>query len=115
VSLLNPPLGLIPPLPKNVEFITGMAKFSPIRAALYGLAGKAKSMAAVTANGTLDVQRYGRVLKARQLVGVRGTGEAFDGLYYIKSVTSTIKRGEFKQNFSLVRNGLISTLPRVPP
>ena len=41
--------------------------------------------------GELDVLRYGSVLKARQLVGVRGAGMAFDGLYYVKSVTHTIK------------------------
>jgi hypothetical protein len=29
-------------------------------------------------------------------------------------VTSTLKRGEFKQKFSLTRNGLISITPRVP-
>ena len=58
--------------------------------------------------------RYGRVLKARRLVGVRGAGTAFDGLYYVKSVTHSIKRGEYKQSFTLVRNGLISTLPAVP-
>jgi len=39
---------------------------------------------------------------------------AFDGLYYVKSVTHSIKRGEYKQNFSLTRNGLISTVPSVP-
>ena len=53
--------------------------------------------------------RYGRVLKARQLVGVRGAGPAFDGLYYVKSVTHKLKRGEYKQSFTLVRNGLVST------
>jgi hypothetical protein len=63
----------------------------------------------------LDVLRYGRPLKARQLVGVRGAGLAYDGLYYVKSVTSTLKHGEFKQAFSLTRNGLISTVPRVRP
>ena len=45
---------------------------------------------------------------------MRGAGLAFDGLYYVKSVTHTIKRGEYKQSFTLARNGLISTLPRVP-
>jgi hypothetical protein len=60
------------------------------------------------------VVRYGRLLKARQLVGVRGVGIAYDGLYYVQSVTSTLKRGEFKQNFSLTRNGLISITPKVP-
>ena len=68
----------------------------------------------MSGDGHLDVLRYGRVLKARQLVGVRGAGTAFDGLYYVKSVTHTIKRGEYKQNFALSRNGLVSTVPRVP-
>jgi hypothetical protein len=54
------------------------------------------------------------VLQARRLVGVRGAGEAFDGLHYVSSVTSTMRRGEFTQSFSLARNGLLSTLPAVP-
>jgi hypothetical protein len=62
----------------------------------------------------LNVLRYGRILKARELVGVRGAGLAFDGLYYVKSVTHNIKKGEYKQDFQLARNGLISTLPKVP-
>ena len=114
ITPLNPPLGLIPPIPKGIEPIEGTAKLSPIRAALIGLAKAAKTADAVTASGSLDVLRYGRILKARQLVGVRGAGLAFDGLYYVKSVTHNIKRGEYKQNFNLGRNGLISTLPAVP-
>jgi len=114
VSLLNPPLGLIPPIPKNFEPLTGTAKLSPISAALFGLTKASQSADAVTGNGSLDVLRYGRVLKARRLVGVRGAGTAFDGLYYVKSVTHSIKRGEYKQSFTLVRNGLISTVPAVP-
>ena len=62
----------------------------------------------------LTVVRYGQLLKARKLVGLRGVGEAFDGLYYVKSVKSSIKRGEFKQDFTLIRNGLISTFSKVP-
>ena len=58
--------------------------------------------------------RYGRMLKARGLVGVRGAGVAYDGLYYVKSVTSRLKRGEFKQSFELTRNGLVSITPSVP-
>jgi hypothetical protein len=68
----------------------------------------------VTGRGELNVVRYGNVLKPRGLVGVRGVGMAFDGLHYVKSVTHKIKRGEYKQSFQLSRNGLISTLPRVP-
>jgi hypothetical protein len=114
VSLLNPPLGLVSGIPNRIETLTDVAKMNPIRAVLTGLARASQTSDAVTGSGTLDVLRYGRVLNARQLVGVRGAGMAYDGLYYVKSVTHNIKRGEYKQSFSLTRNGLISTLPRVP-
>jgi hypothetical protein len=114
ITPLNPPLGLVPPLPKKIKWIEGTGKLSPIRAALVGLAQAARSADAVTGSGSLDVLRYGRPLRARELVGVRGTGTAFDGLYYVKSVTHNIKKGEYKQSFTLSRNGLISTVPRVP-
>jgi hypothetical protein len=79
-----------------------------------GLAEAKNSQDSVTASGTLNVLRYGQALKARQLVGVRGAGVAYDGLYYVQSVTSTLNRGEFKQSFQLTRNGLVSITPRVP-
>lgn len=114
ITPLNPPLGAVPPIPKEIEIIRGSAKLSPIRAALIGLAKAAKSSDAVGASGSLDVLRYGRVLKPRKLVGVRGAGAAFDGLYYVKNVTHDIKRGEYKQSFALGRNGILSTLSKVP-
>ncbi len=115
ITPLNPPLGLVPPIANIINQITGAAKLSPTQAALEGMAEASRTSEAVTATGSLDVLRYGRILKARQLVGVRGGGIAFDGLYYVNSVTHNIKRGEYKQSFTLSRNGLISTLPRVPP
>lgn len=114
ITPLSPPLGLIPPIPKQFPMIEGTGKLSPIQAVLIGLAKAAKKADAVTGTGSLDVLRYGRVLKSRSLVGVRGVGTAFDGLYYVTSVTHNIKRGQYKQNFTLARNGLVSTLPRVP-
>ena len=45
---------------------------------------------------------------------MRGAGTAFDGLYYVKSVKHRIKRGEYKQDFELSRNGLVSLTPKVP-
>ncbi|AWI77464.1 hypothetical protein CEW83_03070 [Parazoarcus communis] len=115
VSLANPPLGLIPPMVKSLKLMKETAKLSPIAALGKGLAAAAASSAdAVTGNGSLDVLRYGHILKARQLVGVRGAGMAFDGLYYVKRVSSSLKAGEFRQSFSLARNGLVSTLPLVP-
>lgn len=114
ITPVNPPLGLIPaPLPLNLVRVDKSAKYSPTRAAMIGLAKAARSAESVIATGSLDVMRYGDILKARRLVGLRGVGTAFDGLYYVRSVTSKIKRGEFKQDFLLSRNGLVSTLPRL--
>jgi len=113
VNPLSPPLGIIPPIPKNLESLNHTAKYKPAQAVMIGLATASKAADAVTANGSLDVLRYGRLLKARKLVGVRGVGHAFNGLYYVEKVTSSIKRGEFKQSFSLSRNGLLSTIPKV--
>ncbi len=114
ISPLNPPLGIVEPIPLNFEPIPETAKYSPIRAAVIGLTKAARTAEAVTANGSLNVVRYGALLKARRLVGLRGVGPAFDGLYYVKNVKSSIKRGEFKQDFTLTRNGLISTVSTVP-
>jgi hypothetical protein len=114
VTPLNPPLGLVPPLPPKITFLKDTAKLNPLVAAMRGLAYAAQHTDAVFGTGSLDVARYGHVLKARQLVGVRGAGEAFDGLHYVSAVTSTFKRGEFTQSFSLARNGLLSTIPVVP-
>lgn len=115
ITPLSPPLGLIPPIPTQLKPVSDdLSKRSLPQGIMIGLAKAAKWAEAVTGNGSLDVVRYGRLLKARQLVGVRGAGLAYDGLHYVKSVTHTIKRGEYKQSFTLSRNGLISTLPRVP-
>lgn len=111
---LQPPLGVLPAPLANLKLMKDTAKMNPMQAISKGLAEAKKSQDAVTGSGSLDVLRYGRVLKARRLVGVRGVGVAYDGLYYVSSVTSTLKRGEFKQSFSLTRNGLISITPTVP-
>jgi hypothetical protein len=119
IDPLQPPLGAIPPIPTNllppdlVSFRNDLSKVSIPQAIMMGLAAGAESSECVTCEGSLDVVRYGGVLSARGLVGVRGAGQAFDGLYYVKSVTHKIKRGEYKQNFTLTRNGLESTVSTV--
>jgi hypothetical protein len=115
INPLQPPLGVTGLLPTRVKILRDTAKLSPMAAIGRGLAAASGTADAITVNGTLDVLRYGRLLKARQLVGVRGAGMAFDGLYYVENVTSTIKQGELKQDFTLTRNGLVSITPTVPP
>jgi hypothetical protein len=114
VNLLKPPLAARPAIPTKVRFIRNSTKLSPIRAALVALGQAAASADAISGSGQLDVVRYGQVLKPRRLVGVRGAGLAYDGLYYVKSVTHSIKPGEYRQSFQLTREGLISITPRVP-
>jgi hypothetical protein len=59
----------------------------------------------VTATGELDALQYGQILEARGLVGLRGVGYTNDGFYYVQSVTHSIRKGEYKQRFTLTREG----------
>lgn len=113
ISLSNPPLGLVPPHINGITPVRDLAGKGVIEVLLKGLGQASSAADAVTGTGTLDAVTYGRALKARGLVGVRGSGMAFDGLYFVKSVTSKIKPGAFTQSFRLARNGLVSTVPAI--
>jgi len=115
ISILRPPMGTRLPPPAKVEFAEGMAALSLADAANRALGIMFKATDSVTGSGTLDVLRYGRVLRSRMMVGVRGAGIAYDGLYYVNSVTHSLKRGEYKQNFSLSRDGLVANVSAVSP
>ncbi|MEB3358839.1 MAG: hypothetical protein VKK04_19080 [Synechococcales bacterium] len=67
----------------------------------------------VTVTGDLDTIRYGDLLQLRGIVGLRGVGMSYDGLYFVKSVTHTLSKGQYKQSFTITREGLGSTRQRV--
>jgi len=67
----------------------------------------------VTAQGNLDALKYGDTLQPRALVDVRGAGYSYDGTYYVKSVTHNIKKNEYKQRFTLTREGTGALSPMV--
>jgi len=114
VNMFKPPLGARPTVPAKVEFPDYLSK-EPMPNVVNKVLGiLARSSDAITATGSLDVVRYGKILRNRMVVGVRGAGLTYDGLYYVNSVTHAIKRGEYKQRFQLSRDGLISNTPRVP-
>jgi hypothetical protein len=122
ITPLNPPLGVKPPIPLSVTFLNrreesedDTSKYAVVQAVARGLARASQSSDVISASGSLDVLRYGHVLKARGLVGVRGAGKAYDGHYFVKSVTHNIKRGEYKQSFTLTRNAFIPLTPTVAP
>jgi hypothetical protein len=113
IDLLNPPLGARQTMPARLRYADDVSNLSA-EAALqraYGLMREGAN--AVTGNGSLSVSRYGNILRSRMLVGVRGAGVTYDGMYYVESVTHDIKRGEYKQSFSLSRDGLVSQTPVV--
>jgi hypothetical protein len=69
----------------------------------------------VTATGELDALRYGGLLQPRGPVDLRGAGRSYDGSYYVKSVTHSIdiRKGEYRQRFTLTREGLGTLTPFV--
>jgi hypothetical protein len=113
VNIFKPPLGIRPIPPAKLDFAEDGAKLEPAVAAKKILGYLMNNPTMVTANGSLDVLRYNGILRPRMLVGVRGAGIAYDGMYYVDSVTHNIKPGEYKQSFTLSRDGLISNTPRV--
>ena len=115
VSVLRPPLGLRPTPPAKVEFPAGLAGLTMTQAISKALGISFAASDAISASGSLDVTRYGQPLRSRLLVGVRGAGVAYDGFYYVNSVTHNLSRGSYKQSFSLSRDGLISNTPVVVP
>ena len=70
---------------------------------------------AVTASGELDALRYGAVLQAGSVIALRGAGFTNDGKYFVTSVTHSISKGEYKQRFSLRREGVGSIVSLVRP
>lgn len=112
--VLNPPLGLIPPVPLKTERFEGAAKHTPIQAALIGMAKAARSQVGYSkVSGKVNPLRYGRLLEPHKLVGLQGAGPAYDGLHYVEKVTTNFAEGEISQDFELTRNGVLSTLPKV--
>jgi hypothetical protein len=91
------------PLRKTITRDT--AGLSAIDAALKVLEILAQSSDSIDAQGELDALQYGRALRARNLVAVRGAGQAYDGTYYVKRVTHNIQRGQYRQSFGLTREG----------
>lgn len=64
----------------------------------------------VTVTGTIDIVRYGTPLVLRRLVTLRGVGNTYDGLYYVKNVTHKLRQGSYKQDFTITREGLGSNV-----
>lgn len=71
-----------------------------------GEAAAERSADVVTCSGKLDALRFGALLRPRRLALIRGVTPPFDGLYLVRSLTTTVRRGELAQTFELARAGL---------
>lgn len=76
-------------------------------------AGVDASADAVVGEGEVDGARYGAVLRPRGLVGLRGAGWTYDGLWYVRSVVHDLAPGSYTQKFVIAREGYGSTVPAV--
>ncbi len=113
---LRPPLASLPALASFARStIFRGAGLNAAQALAQAQAATDASSDALTVEGELDTARYGSLLQARGLVGLRGAGFSYDGLYYVKRVKHQISRDGFKQSFTLTREGLGSTVPVVLP
>jgi hypothetical protein len=114
-SLRLPPLSRSPATAYRTVQLRDTAKENPGRAATAAVAAVTDAPEAIEGTGELDGARYGSVLRARRLVGVRGAGTSSDGFYWVKRVTHTITPGGYTQSFSLSRDGTGALLPAVVP
>jgi hypothetical protein len=112
-SLKVPPLALTPTPALRTVYMRETSKQDAGQAATSAVAALTNAPDSVTGNGTVNTLRYGSILRARQLVGVRGAGFSFDGTYYVQRVSTTIAQGQCTQSFSLSREGTGALLPVV--
>jgi hypothetical protein len=124
-TLSSPSVDRIPPLVSNQAKMNRRIFFSGASDGLDDTQRRARAQGeldksideVVTATGELDALRYGQILKPRSLVDLRGAGMSYDGTYYVKSVTHKINvlKGEYKQSFTLTREGTGTLTPFVSP
>jgi hypothetical protein len=120
-SLRIPPLSESSVEAKRTVLMRNTANQSPVQAAINALATVTGAPEAVKGEGELETVRYGYVLRARKLVGVRGVGTTYGGNYYVSSVKHIIEIGypqenaAYKQEFKICKEGTGALLPVVRP
>jgi len=83
---------------------TGLTEAAEVQA--HAQAVVDRSSWSITASGEVHTATFGRILRAKRPVLVRGLGPRFSGAYYVERVSHTISSGGYTQAFSLKRNAL---------
>jgi hypothetical protein len=100
------PLSAMPAEPLRTVLRRDIAKRSPAEGRRVLDAATRNQPDPVTAEGEVDIVRYGEVLRPRRRILVRGAGYSYDGEYRIRRVSHQFQRGQYVQRFSLSREGL---------
>jgi hypothetical protein len=107
---LSPPEGLEPALmrviPPRISRPTARDAANPAELFRQNQAIVDRSSRALSATGTVDAVKYGRVLRPGLPVLVRGAGRAYSGVWYVTRVSHSISTGAWTQRFSATRNAV---------
>jgi len=117
-SSLFSSLSSSPARPSRTAIARDAANLSFAQALQRATMGSVDSASVLEANGEVDAARYGRALRSRRLINVRGAGNTYNGTYYVKEVVHNIRRfprPEYKMSFKLTREGRGTTSPSVGP
>ena len=83
---------------------TGLMRTGELQA--YAQAVADQSALAITAGGELNTVAYGRLMRAKRPIMVRGAGRQFSGTYYVERVHHVLTNESYKQDFTLRRNAV---------
>jgi phage protein D len=89
---------------KSLVLPTGVAVDAELLSLAQGLSNR--SSFAIIAEGEVNTNNYGAVLRAKRTITVRGVGEIYSGIYLVERVLHAFIDGEYTQSFSLRRNAL---------
>jgi hypothetical protein len=107
-SSFLPSLTSNPAQPLRKTFARDAANLTFAQALLRTFTSASETADTIEATGEVDAVRYGQAMRARRLVDVRGAGQSYNGTYYVRQVIHDIRllpRGDYKQRFTLTRDG----------
>jgi hypothetical protein len=93
-------------MPQSRRIARGLGFSSPAQADEYAAGMLRRNGWWVTAQGSLNGLRYGRVLRSRKLVTVKGVGPNYNGNYYVRKVQHSLTARTYQMQFELARNAL---------
>lgn len=95
--------GALPALRKIIH--RQAAPLTEGRVASYAAALIANAPDPIALEGTVDIGRYGNILRPRSVVSLSGAGSTYDGDHVVRRVSHRLQPGSYIQRFTLGREG----------